>query len=253
MCIQDEFSVSVIDEAQANVRYLLDDHPFRSVHTERQVNEILPHYLAMSQAFPYLQAGSQANSILTAIKSNYEVPRSLEITSVVGNFLSWDETGGAYVMDRYGKPGLSKILDTEKWFHANLLKTDIEKLTGKPVSPEFGDPTGSYLTNLFEGLASLSAVTRCAYMVSFEMHANTMISALWDAVSSSYGVDRNQLKYFECHVGGDDPAEAYHVAMTRQMVDLLVSPEDEAQFVSDSLKAMQENINWCAALTELSQ
>ncbi|WP_157641570.1 hypothetical protein [Burkholderia ubonensis] len=241
-----------IDAGLAALQAELGDHPFRRVASRTALERIFPHYLAMSQAFPYLQAGAQADAVLDAIRTNREVARDVEITSVVGNFLCWDETGGAYVIDRYGKPGLSGILDTGKWFHANFLKNDIETLTGKAPSPEFGDPTRAYLLKLFDGLGARSPMTRCAYMVAFEMHANAMIAALWDSTSRCYGVDRRGLVYFQCHVGGDDPAEAYHVDMTRRMIQLLVAEDELPRFMDQVSAALAENIAWCAALVALA-
>ncbi|WP_277185697.1 hypothetical protein, partial [Caballeronia sp. BR00000012568055] len=209
----------------------LRNHPFRHVSSRAALENIFPHYLAMSQAFPYLQAGAQANAVLEAIQSNKAVTRDVEITSVVGNFLCWDETGGAYIIERYGKSGLQSILDTGTWFHSNLLKKDIETLTGTVAIPDFSAPTGPYLTELFAGLGAQSAVVRCAHMVAFELHANAMIDALWESSSRCYGVDRQGLVYFQSHVGGDDPAEAYHVEMTRRMIRLIVSDEQMPMFV----------------------
>ncbi|CAM2185762.1 hypothetical protein [Burkholderia cepacia] len=231
----------------------LDDHPFRHVSSRAALEKIFPHYLAMSQAFPYLQAGAQVNAVLEAIQSNRPVARDFEITSVVGNFLCWDETGGAYVIERYGKQGLQSILDTGKWFHASLLKTDIEALTGSNATPDFSAPTGPYLTKLLAGLGSQSALERCANMVAFELHANAMIDALWESTSRCYGVDRQGLTYFQCHVGGDDPAEAYHVEMTRRMIQLIVCEEDIPKFGERVAQAVSDNLSWCAALVSLSE
>ncbi len=243
-----EFDARLID-----MQLGLDDHPFRHVSSRAALEKIFPHYLAMSQAFPYLQAGAQANAVLEAIQLNQAVTRDVEITSVVGNFLCWDETGGAYIIERYGKPGLQSILDTGTWFHANLLKKDIETLTGAIAIPDFSAPTGPYLTKLFAGLGAKSAVERCAHMVAFELHANAMIDALWESTSRCYGVDRQGLIYFQCHVGGDDPAEAYHVEMTRRMIQLVVSDEQMPRFVEQVSQAVFDNVSWCATLVSLAE
>ncbi|AJY23656.1 hypothetical protein CH72_5082 [Burkholderia ambifaria AMMD] len=242
-----------IDAMLIELQAGLDDHPFRHVSSRAALEKIFPHYLAMSQAFPYLQAGAQANAVLEAIKSNRPMTRDVEITSVVGNFLCWDETGGAYVIERYGKQGLHSILDTGKWFHASLLKNDIETLTGHVATPDFSAPTGPYLTKLLAGLGAPSALERCANMVAFELHANSMIDALWESTSRCYGVDRQGLVYFQCHVGGDDPAEAYHVEMTRRMIQLIVGDEDIPRFAERVAQAVSDNISWCAALVSLAK
>ncbi|EOH6072345.1 hypothetical protein WS98_12145 [Burkholderia territorii] len=242
-----------IDSLMVSLRDGLDDHPFRHVSSCAALEKIFPHYLAMSQAFPYLQAGAQVHAVLDAIQSNRPVARDVEITSVVGNFLCWDETGGAYVIERYGKQGLQGILDTGKWFHSSLLKNDIERLTGRVAVPNFSVPTGPYLTKLLAGLGAKTALERCANMVAFELHANAMIDALWASTSRCYGVDRQGLVYFQCHVGGDDPAEAYHVEMTRRMIQLLVSDDEIPEFAVRVAQAVSDNVSWCAALVSLAE
>ena len=102
-----------MNNAISNIRAInvkaLKDHPFGQVSHKTSMEGILPAYLAMSLAFPYLQAGSQAAGILSAIKNNQDLDEKYEITSVVGNFLSWDETGGAHLLERHGKSGLPEI------------------------------------------------------------------------------------------------------------------------------------------------
>ena len=62
-------------------------------------------------------------------------------------------------------------------------------------------------------------------MIGFECHAQEMITALWEAVCSSFDLPQDErLVYFWGHVGGDAPAEAVHVEMTRMMVAQLVPP-----------------------------
>ena len=123
LCIS---SRNIYDEFLAYSSKAMSDHPFSKLYSSSQIISLLPHYLGMSIAFPYLQAGSQLNLIQEVIRTNIDIPEHIEITSVIGNFLCWDETGGAYVMDKLGKPGLPEILNTKKWFHSNLLKNDIE-------------------------------------------------------------------------------------------------------------------------------
>ena len=48
----------------------------------------------MSQAFPYIQSARQKHLYDHYINGNKPIDRDLEITTVVANFLSWDETGG---------------------------------------------------------------------------------------------------------------------------------------------------------------
>ncbi|UEM11390.1 hypothetical protein J4G43_043825 [Bradyrhizobium barranii subsp. barranii] len=98
-------------------------HPFASQMSGDQVASLLPEYLAMSQAFPYLQAGSQRDLIFDAMHQNRDIGRDIELTSVVANFICWDETGGHGGILRGGKAALPDILLTEN-FHSNLLRKD---------------------------------------------------------------------------------------------------------------------------------
>ena len=50
----------------------LTNHPFNELNSKSQIIALLPHYLGMSLAFPYLQAGSQLPLILGAINNNIE-------------------------------------------------------------------------------------------------------------------------------------------------------------------------------------
>ena len=69
-------------------------HPLSHGINEANAESVLSQYFAMSQAFPYIQAGAQKTQILSAMDNNEDMDQCLEYTSVVGNFLCWDETGG---------------------------------------------------------------------------------------------------------------------------------------------------------------
>ena len=238
---------TVVDDI--NQDYLVN-HPFKSQDSYHNTENLLAHYLAMSLAFPYLQAGSQANYILNIIEQNSDIPREFEKTSVVGNFLSWDETGGLFVLEQQGKPALAKILETQKWFHGNLLRNDLRTLFGRDIKPNFSDPTKTYLQALFSGLGHTCHITRCAYMLSFENHAFAMIDALWETLASRYSdrIEKNGLVYFNCHVGGDDPAEIYHTEMTAKLLEDIVEPQSLDTFIEAYKYALKLHIDWCSQL-----
>lgn len=229
----------------------LNNHPFNQLHSRDQIISLFPHFLGISLAFPYIQAGSQLSLISESIKSNQDIPSHVEITSVVGNFLCWDETGGHYVVEKFGKAGLQNILDTKKWFHSNLLRRDIEILIGRPIIPDFSGPTRNYLLSLIEGLSSIDPVIRCAYMVAFEAHAHTIIESLWTGIKRNFDHDSNELIYFKTHVGGDDPAEAYHIEMVHKMLELIVCKEEESKFQDHAMQALYESLNWSASISNL--
>jgi hypothetical protein len=85
-------------------------------------------------------------------------------------------------------------------------------------------------------------------MLGFEMHANDMITALWESISTRYQVNKNKLAYFHTHVGGDDPAEAYHVLMTSELIKKLVPEDRNQEFIDMTIEAYQLNYDWCQAL-----
>lgn len=231
---------------------LLKEHPFSQVKHKAILEGMFPAYLGMSLAFPYLQAGSQAAGVLSAIKNNRDLDEKYEVTSVVGNFLSWDETGGAYLLERYGKSGLPKILKTRTWFHANVLRKDIEHLTGSAAVVDFSGSTGKYLEVLFDDLSSECPMIRCATMVAFEAHAQVMIESLWNSLIEAYQVEPDGLTYFRIHVGGDDPAERYHTEVTERMIELLVPTEKREVFAQLYINALRNNVNWSRAVVEES-
>lgn len=226
-------------------------HPFLNQVTESNAVTVLGNYLAMSLAFPYLQAGSQLRLLFHYIENNQDIPRDAEITAVVGAFLTWDETGGHSVILREGNRGLPKILDTNQ-FHANLLRNDIRTILGKDISPAFSPTTKEYLQKVYYGLSNLDYIDRVANMVAFESHAATMIDSLWKSLIGSYNVQKEKLVYFNTHVGADDPAEEYHKDMTARMISELIKTREEGRFLASFKDAYDLNFNWCGAITKLS-
>lgn len=225
-------------------RYL--PHPFvNGIHHEN-AEQVSRRYLAMSLGFPYVQAGAQRGFLDAMIQSNSAADPLVEITTVVGNFLTWDETGGHGAVLTSGNAGLPRILHTDR-FHGNLCKSDLSKILDKPIEPEF-DITGPYLVELRDLLGSQDSIVRCATMVSFERHAELVIRSLWDRLATLFPTNSaSELPYFETHVGGDDPAEAYHIQMTQGMIDHIVTTPSEAQMF---LKAFEctfaTHIRWSA-------
>jgi len=224
-------------------------HPFDNGIRRDNLEPLMLNYFAMSQAFPHLQSSAQRDEILSAVANNHDLPIDYEITAVVGNFLAWDETGGHNCVLGRGNAGLPEITDTRGGFHANILRTDLQLILGrKDIAPSYGRPTQSYLLKLADGLSAKDPLRRCATMVAFEVHAERMITALWASVAELTKLDRDRLRYFAVHVGGADPAEAYHVAMVGRMLDALVQPEDFDRFFEFFAEAYADNIEWCEAI-----
>lgn len=223
-------------------------HPLSFGIDEHNVTAVLGDYLAMSQAFPFLQAGAQKNLILHSMEHNVDVAAQVELTAVVGSFLCWDETGGHAVVRQSGNPGLPSALNTKTNFHSNLLKKDIRRLLGADVLPNYSKKTKTYLSRLLLWLETYDHITRCACMVAFEAHAGIMIDALWGSLVRLYGVDKDELLYFKTHVGGADPAEPYHIEMTERMVSEIVPDTQMACFFDDFRESYALNYEWCAAI-----
>ncbi len=240
----------VLDQLTKVVGEDFENHPFTYGVTKDNFELLISNYLAMSLAFPYLQAGVQYRLIANCIQQNRDVPRDVEITAAVGAFLTWDEVGGHAIVQKYGNNGLPMILDTER-FHANLLRGDIRAILGKELGPEFSPPTGEYLKRLEYGLSSLDPVIRVSHMVAFEKHAGRMIDALWSSIVNLYGLEKDSLSYFQTHVGGDDPAEEYHIQMTERMIKETILEHDVYRLFDYFKDAYALSFNWCEKIKNI--
>lgn len=227
-------------------------HPFSTGLSCANYEPVMRNYFAMSQAFPLIQASACSELLMDTLRTGADIPIEFEITTVVGAFLTWDETGGAYVLQQGGKENLPKILNTGRQFHSNLLRADLEKIGGINVSPDYSPTTVRYLQELSKDLSSLDHVRRCAAMVAFELHAESMISALWDSISALTPVPKDDLIYFKVHVGGDDPAEKYHKQMTHQMIEKLVPDARLKDFLDYFAQAYKLHTNWCESIKRLA-
>lgn len=243
-------STRMLDRLDDVVINYFNIHPFSKISQHVDYLAVMSNYFAMSQAFPYLQAGSQKDLFFHYMEKNEDIPVNIELTTVVGNFLCWDETGGLYPTIALGLKALPKILETRR-FHSNLLKSDLETLFKHPVSPSYSETTKKYLISLYDGLSSLCHINRVACMISFEHHANIMIAELWNSITKKFSVEKKQLSYFMLHVGGDDPAEKYHVAMTKNLIDKVILPSEQDSFIDKFKKNYELHYNWCNEILAL--
>lgn len=234
------------DVLQKVVSQICPEHPFEQSFPKTQLENLISQYFAMSQAFPHLQAGSQKALYDYFIERNGKIPVDVEVTTAVGAFLCADETGVLYAL-RNGISGLPQILNT-RGFHANMLDDDIEKILGKKIAPSYSSQTRKYLDKLFAGLSSPNRILRVATMVAFEAHAERMITGLWGIVTRLTGVAKDNLDYFRTHVGGDNPAETYHVQTTTEMIAKLVSAGERQTFIEAFKEAYCLNVEWCRAI-----
>lgn len=239
----------LIIELEGVIRNDYAIHPFRRGVDRQNLEKVLGAYFAMSQAFPYIQAGAYRDLILSCINTNQEVPEDMDGSFVVGAFLSFDETGGNFHLRTNGIKALPEILNTKDLFHAALLKKDIKSLIGVELKPNYSGATRDYLLNLMIDLGSADPVKRCATMVAFEMHAGEMIEALWDSLERLYPeVDKDSLEYFRVHVGGDDPQEEYHKLLTKRMLSRFVSSTDREELLKKFNVSYRTHFQWCAEI-----
>lgn len=249
VCDQTSKQSDIIFSIKKIIENSYHTHPFSTNIKKDNLQKVLASYLAMSEAFPYLQAGAYNHLILRCIRENRQVPTHMEESFVVGAFLSFDETGGNYLLRTQGIEVLPQILDTGIHFHASLLRKDICAIVGHELAPDYRGPTKEYLENLLNQLGSSDPVNRCAMMVAFEMHAGEMIEALWKALQELHPEkDKDSLNYFKVHVGGDDPQEEYHKQLTQKMVSRCVPIEEKERFLKCFENCYALNFNWCAAI-----
>jgi len=221
-------------------------HPFDSGISIDNFEKIMSAYLAMSISFPYIQAGAIYNNYKLTIDSNNDTNKNVEITGAIGSFLVFDEFGCYDQTQKFGNEGLRNLTKVGNNFHSNLLRRDIETLLGKRLVPVWDNATNAYLSELLSGLSNQKFNQNVAYMIAFENHANRMIMSLWNSIHEVFNFPKDSsLDYFYGHVGGESPAEAFHVEMTQRMIEDLISKVDENQFISSCLKAYSANISWC--------
>jgi hypothetical protein len=240
----------VVDQIEQVIGEDFQKHPFSHGITKSNFESVIGNYLTMSLAFPYLQAGAQLRLVMHYIDNDLDITHGVEVTAAVGAFLTWDELGGHAIVRKEGNAGLPKIIDADN-FHANMLRRDIETILEKPLPPAFSDETKKYLKEIEYGLSNVDPVTRVAHMVAFENHAGIMIDALWESTGKLYDIDKNKLVYFKTHVGGADPAEEYHVQMTKRMIEEVIKEEDIARFIDFFRKAFEINYSWCESIKSL--
>jgi hypothetical protein len=244
-------AVPTYSELEAFVSDEFVIHPFSTALDLRRLEQLLPDYFGMSQGFRYVMASAQKDVFFEAMGENRGVSDKIEMMNAVANYLMWDETGGVELNLSEDKHRLPEILEL-KQLHSERLRADAEKLLGHTISPRFSPATRHYLTALYRGMASTDVVVRCAHMVAFELHAGAMINALWGAVARASTVPRDELLYFASHVGGDDPAEVYHVQMTQLLIERVVPHSQRELFHSSFRTAYALHVDWCRALVDQS-
>jgi hypothetical protein len=242
-------SAALIEELDRRIGERFPEHPLRNGVTKDNFEAVAAQYLAMSIAFPFIQAGAIHETYKAALRARDDTDKNSEITAAVGAFLTWDEFGGHNLTLTKGNKGLLQLTATHSNYHAHWLRQDIRTILGKDVRPNRSEATARYLDELLDGLSDARRNRNVAYMIGFECHAEGMIKALWDAVCSSFDLPQDEgLVYFWGHVGGPSPAESVHVEMTRMMVAELVPPDKREEFIELCLEGYALNYHWCEAI-----
>jgi hypothetical protein len=249
----DQAAAVIIEELSRRIDERFPDHPFQSGVSRDNFEAVGADYLAMSIAFPFIQAGAMHATYKAALRAGGDTDKNAEITGAIGAYLVWDEVGGHKLTLESGNDGLLQLPATRRNYHAHWLRKDIRTILGKDVQPHRSAATTRYLDELLDGLSDARRNRNVAYMIGFECHAQAMITALWDAVCSSFDLPHDErLVYFWGHVGGESPAEAVHVEMTRMMIAELVPPDRREEFIELCLEAYALNFRWCEAIATKS-
>jgi hypothetical protein len=239
----------MIKELSRRIGERFPDHPFQNGVNKDNFETVIAEYLAMSIAFPFIQAGAVHETYKAALRAGGDTDKNAEIVGAVGTYLVWDEVGGHKLTLESGNNGLLQLPATRRNYHAHWLRRDIRTLLGRDVPPHRSAATVRYLDDLLAGLSDVRRNRNVAYMIGFECHAHAMINALWDGMCAAFELPQDErLVYFWGHVGGEEPAEDVHVEMTRMMVAELVPPEQGEEFIALCLEAYALNFHWCEAI-----
>ena len=129
------------------------DHPFRGGVNKDNFEAVSAEYLAMSIAFPFIQAGAMHETYKAALRAGGDTDKNAEITGAVGAYLVWDEVGGHKLTLESGNEGLLQLPATRRNYHAHWLRKDIRTILGKDVRPHRSAATARYLDELLDGLS----------------------------------------------------------------------------------------------------
>ena len=240
----------ILESLDEMVEVKFKDHPFSHGISKDNYETVIGNFLSASLAAPYLFGGAQLRLFFHYMENDLDIPHGVQVTTAVGAFMTWDELGGNDLVRKQGNEGLPKILDAHE-FHSSILREDMRNLLGKEISPIFSETTKRYLKDLSYGLSNVDPVTRISHMVAFEKHGEPMLNALWSCSANLFNIEKDRLPYFKMHVGGEDPAEKYHVALTQRMISEVIKPGDLGRFIDEFEKAYAANFQWCEDIKHL--
>ena len=240
-------AVTLLERLDEVIAAYFPVHPFQTGIHAANLPAVMNEYVAMSVAFPYIQAGAVYENYRRCVVAHGIPDDNAKITAAVGTFLAWDEFGGHHLVLKRGANGLSKLIDVDSHFHSALLLRDLEELlAAKPPTAQPGPITRTYLDRLHEGLSTSSENRNVAHMVAFERHAMAMIKALWTGLKRVFGISAmDGLEYFEAHIGASTDGEAAHMRITESMIARLVPKGATNAFLEACIEAYAFNLRWC--------
>ena len=87
-------SAAIIEELSRRIGERFPNHPFRNAVNKDNFERVIAEYLAMSIAFPFIQAGAIHETYKAALRAGGDTDKNAEITGAIGAYLVWDEVGG---------------------------------------------------------------------------------------------------------------------------------------------------------------
>ena len=126
-----EAAAAMIGELSRRISERFPDHPFRGGVNRNNFETVSADYLAMSIAFPFIQAGAMHETYKAALRAGDDTDKNAEITGAVGAYLVWDEVGGHKLTLENGNEGLLQLPATRRNYHAHWLRQDIRTVLAR--------------------------------------------------------------------------------------------------------------------------
>ena len=210
-----------------------DAHPFSKITKDSDLKEIFKNYYQMSFAFPYLQAVSLGTFLNHQISN-----RQKAILAKTALYLTNDEFGiHAKLQKGINDP---KSLINIDWDHATLFLKDVAMSAEECESNH--QATKVYLQKLGNKLNSKNLLEIVAMMIAFEYHADNMIRALYTSLKNLNF--KSPYRYFDLHVGEEDPAEDVHKMVTANLINEFVNEGNKQEFLVYLIKGYKLNHEW---------
>jgi 2-haloacid dehalogenase len=218
---------------EKTIEHNFEAHPFSKIDENSNLKEIFKSYYEMSFAFPYLQAVSLGAFLKHEISNHKKA-----ILARTALYLTNDEFG---IHGKF-KRGMSdpKSLINIDYDHATLFLKDVGMTAEECKSNH--KATKKYLDELGAKLSSENLLEIVAMMIAFEYHADNMIRALYGSLKKVKF--QSPYRYFDLHVGDEDPAEDVHKMVTANLINEFVNENNKEEFLLYLVKGYGLNHEW---------